>query len=229
MTFRVERGQSIALVGSSGCGKTTTLKLLCGFVDPTDGEIDLFGKPLAELSLASVREHIALMAQDPFLFPATVAENIAHGCRDASRRQIVEAAQVAHAHEFIQDLPDGYDAHVGELGGKLSVGQRQRICLARMVLKNAPILLLDEPTAALDTQSESAILDALDSVMAEKTTLIVSHRLSTLRSVGEILLVEDGRIRARGTHDQLTSSDSVYRRLTERQNGKVPLETGEGP
>ncbi len=217
LTFQVEVGETIALVGASGCGKTTILRLLCGLVDPSGGTVNVFGVPYRELSLASVREHLSLMAQDAFLFPTSVAENIGYGKPSASREKIVEAARAAQADEFIQGFPNGYEHSVGELGGKLSGGQRQRICLARMILKDAPILLLDEPTAALDAQSEAAILDALDPVMAKKTTFIVSHRLSTLRSVDRILVLENGRIRASGTHDELLAADPVYRRLAQRQ------------
>ena len=217
VTFQIDAGETVALIGSSGCGKTTLLRLLCGLVAPESGTVEVYGAPLRALSLVSVREHLSLMAQDPFLFPATIAENIRYGRQSATRKEIVEAARTAHADEFIRALPDGYDHSVGELGAKLSVGQRQRICLARMILKNAPILLLDEPTAALDAQSESAVLAALEPIIAEKTAVIVSHRLSTLRSVDRILLIENGRIRASGTHDELLAAEEGYRRLARRQ------------
>ena len=217
MSFRVGAGRTIALVGPSGCGKTTILKLLCGFVEPSEGVVRLYGDPMESLNLASARDHISLMAQDPFLFPVTIAENIAHGRSGASREEIESAARAAHAHGFISEFPDGYDTQVGELGGRLSVGQRQRICLARMVLKDAPILLLDEPTAALDAESEAIVLEALDCLAEGKTTILVSHRLSTLQRADEILVVDDGAVRASGTHDELYATNRFYREFADHQ------------
>lgn len=228
MSFRVRRGRTVALVGPSGCGKTTILKVLCGFVEPSEGEVRLYGDPLHSLSLASARDHISLMAQEPFLFPVTIAENIAHGRSDATIEEIERAARAAHAHDFISELPEGYDTPVGELGSRLSVGQRQRICLARMILKDAPILLLDEPTAALDTQSESVVLEALDRLAEGKTTVLVSHRLSTLQRADEILIVDGGAVRASGTHGELYATDSFYREFADHQlrNGSPGLKGG---
>ena len=217
MSFRVRRGATVALVGSSGCGKTTILKVLCGFVEPSEGAVRLYGEPLHSLSLASARDHISLMAQDPFLFPVTIAENITQGRSSASIEEIEHAARAAHAHDFITELPDGYESPVGELGSRLSVGQRQRICLARMILKDAPIVLLDEPTAALDTQSESVVLEALGRLAEGKTTVLVSHRLSTLKRADEILIVDGGAIRASGTHDELYATDPFYREFADHQ------------
>ena len=221
LTFRVEKGTTIALVGSSGCGKSTILKLLCGFIAPDDGGVRVFGSPIATSDLASLRDHVSLMAQDPFLFPTTIEQNIAWGRADASREEVIAAAQAASAHDFIRALPKGYETPVGELGNRLSGGEKQRICLARMILKNAPILLLDEPTASLDTQSEAMVLNALDRLMAGRTTVIVSHRLSSLKKVDEILVVDGGRIRARGTHDELLVRDDLYRQLAQRQTNGV--------
>jgi ABC-type multidrug transport system fused ATPase/permease subunit len=216
-TFRVEDGESVALVGPSGCGKTTMLRALCGFVEPDEGEVRLFGTALGEADLRSARASISWMAQDPFLFPISIEENIAYGRPDATHEEIVAAARTAHAHAFISSLDEGYATNAGELGGRLSVGQRQRICLARTILKDAPILLLDEPTAALDTESETVILDALERWMRTKTTLLVSHRISTLRGVDRILLVNEGRIEASGGHDELMARAPLYRQLAERQ------------
>jgi ABC-type multidrug transport system fused ATPase/permease subunit len=216
-SFRVGFGRSVALVGSSGCGKTTILKMLCGFIEADEGEVRVFGQSLARADLGSLRDHIALLEQDPFLFPGTIAENIAHGHPDATRDEIVAAARAAHADDFISSFEDGYETDVGELGSHLSVGQKQRICLARTILKRAPILLLDEPTAALDSESETVILEALDRLMAERTTVLVSHRISTLRGVDEILLLDGGRIRASGTHGELMAEEPLYRQLAERQ------------
>lgn len=216
-SFRVSAGQTVALVGASGCGKTTLLKALCGFIEPDEGEIKLFGQTLAGANLATARDHIAWMGQDPFLFPTSIEKNIAHGRPGATSDEIVAAAKAAHADGFISELEDGYQTNAGELGARLSVGQKQRVCLARAILKDAPILLLDEPTAALDSESEAAILDALERLIHEKTTILVSHRLSTLRSADEILLLDEGRIRARGRHEELLARDPLYRTFAERQ------------
>ena len=217
LTLRVEQGKTVALVGSSGCGKTTLLKLLCGWIKPDDGDIRVFGQSLKTAELASLRSNVSWMAQDPFLFPASISENIAYGREGAAQDDIVAAAKAANAHDFIAALPDGYDTQAGELGSRLSGGQKQRICLARIILKDAPILLLDEPTAALDTQSEAEVLDTFTRLMVDKTVVIISHRLSSLRGVDEILVVDAGRIRARGTHAQLISQDDLYRQFIERQ------------
>ena len=215
----------MALVGSSGCGKSTILRLLCGFIAPDVGGVRVFGSPIASSDLDSLRDHVSLMAQDPFLFPTTIEQNIAWGRADASKDEVIAAAQAASAHDFICALPNGYETAVGELGNRLSGGEKQRICLARVILKDAPILLLDEPTASLDTQSEAMVLDALDRLMADRTTVIVSHRLSSLKGVDEILLVDGGRISARGTHEELLAQDELYRQLAQRQvNG---LETSQ--
>lgn len=217
LTLRIERCRTVALVGSSGCGKTTILKLLCGWIKPTDGDVRVFGQSLQSADLASLRSNVSWMAQDPFLFPTSIGENIAYGRKDATQDDIVAAAHAANAHDFIASLPEGYDTQAGELGNRLSGGQKQRICLARMILKDAPIMLLDEPTAALDTQSEAEVLDTLTRLMVDKTVVIISHRLSSLRGVDEILVVDNGSIRARGTHAQLIAQDELYRQFVERQ------------
>lgn len=217
LSLRIRHGKTVALVGSSGCGKTTILKLLCGWIGPNEGDVLMFGESLHSADLTSLREHVSWMAQDPFLFPTSLWENIAYGRANATQDDIVAAAQAANAHGFISALPDGYDTNAGELGSRLSGGQKQRICLARMILKDAPILLLDEPTAALDTQSESEVLAALSHLMEGKTAVIVSHRLSSLRDVDEILVLDDGKLRARGPHAQLIAQDTFYRQFVERQ------------
>lgn len=216
-SFSVRAGESVALVGPSGCGKTTLLKAVCGFIEPDAGEIRLFGTALRESDPASARRHISWMTQDPFLFPMSIEENIAQGRPGSTRAAVVAAAEAAHAGPFIASLRDGYATNVGELGSRLSVGQKQRICLARAILKDAPILLLDEPTAALDAESETAILEALEELMRDKTTIVVSHRISTLRNADRILLLDGGRIRASGTHDELMGNSPAYRQLAERQ------------
>lgn len=217
MSFEVRASESVALVGPSGCGKTTLLKAVCGFVEAEMGEIRLFGLPLGESNPASARAHISWMTQDPFLFPISIEENIAQGRPGSTHAEVVAAARAAFADGFIADLEDGYATNAGELGSRLSVGQKQRICLARAILKDAPILLLDEPTASLDAESETAILDALERLMCQKTTILVSHRISTLRNADRILLLDEGCIRVSGTHDELMVESSAYRQLAERQ------------
>jgi ABC-type multidrug transport system fused ATPase/permease subunit len=217
LSMSIEPGKTIALVGASGCGKTTLLKLLCGWITPIEGDVRIFGESIETADLISLRKQISWMAQDPFLFPASISQNIAYGREGVTQNDVIAAAKAASAHEFICALPGGYSAQAGELGSRLSGGQKQRICLARMILKDSPILLLDEPTASLDTQSEAEVLDALGSLMADKTVVIISHRLSSLRGVDEILVVDAGSIRARGTHDELIASDALYRQFVERQ------------
>ena len=217
LSLRIEPGRTVALVGASGCGKTTLLKLLCGWITPTEGDVRIFGDSVQTVDLRSMREHISWMAQDPFLFPVSIAQNIGYGNPVATLDDIVAAAKAANAHGFISALPAGYDTEAGELGSRLSGGQKQRICLARMILKDAPILLLDEPTAALDTQSEAEVLAALEGLMRGKTVVVISHRLSALRSVDEILVMDAGSIQARGTHDDLVLRDPFYRQFVERQ------------
>lgn len=217
LTFRIEQGKTIALVGSSGCGKTTLLKILCGWIEPDRGDARFFGVSLRSADLESLRNQISWMSQDPFLFPTTIGKNISYGRASATQSEIIAAAQAANAHGFISALPKGYDTPAGELGSRLSGGQKQRICLARMILKDAPILLLDEPTAALDTQAEAEVLGTLHRLMEDKTAVMISHRLSSLRGVDEILVIDHGRIRAKGTHHQLVRQDALYQQFIERQ------------
>jgi len=217
LSINIEPGKTVALAGASGCGKTTILKLLCGWITPAEGDIRIFGESIVTADLVSLREQVSWMAQDPFLFPASIERNIGYGRADASPEEIVAAARAARAHEFISSLPEGYQTEAGELGSRLSGGQKQRICLGRMILKDAPILLLDEPTASLDAQSEAEVFDALGRLMEDKTVVIISHRLSSLRGVDEILVMDAGAIRAQGTHDELVASDALYRQFVERQ------------
>lgn len=223
ITFDVSRGETVALVGPSGCGKSTLLKLLAGFYPPQSGTIALFGNDLTDVDLAEARERIALVAQETYLFPTTLAENIAYGRPGATQEEIVAAAKAANAHAFICEQPEGYQTQVGERGVRLSGGERQRIALARAILRDAPILLLDEPTSALDTQSESLVQEALERLMADRTVLIVAHRLSTFLHADRILVLggdEEGgpfTIRERGTHAELIGHDTLYRQLYLRQ------------
>ncbi len=217
-TFTLEQGKVAALVGSSGCGKSTVLKLLCGFYRPQQGEVQIFGNDIYQSDLKHARQLVSLVSQETYLFPTTIAENIAYGHFGAEKNEIIAAAKKANAHDFIMTQPDGYETQAGEWGKKLSGGERQRIGLARAILKDAPILLLDEPTSALDAQSEKIVQDALERFMVGRTVLVVAHRLSTIRHVDEILVLDQGHLIERGTHDQLMGSETLYKRLYLRQS-----------
>lgn len=217
LTFHVPAGRTVALVGSSGCGKSTVLKLLCGLYEAREGEVRLLGQAISKADLSAVRARVSLVAQDTHLFPMSIAENIAMAKAGASREEIVAAAKAASAHDFVLALPRGYDTLAGELGNRLSGGERQRIGLARAFLKDAPILLLDEPTASLDTESEARVLEATRRLAEGRTTLVVSHRLSALRDADEILVLADGQVCERGTHADLLEADTLYRRFYQEQ------------
>ncbi len=217
LSFHVPAGRTVGLVGGSGCGKSTILRLTCGLYEPREGEIRVLGEPISEADLTSLRSRISLVAQDTHLFPGSIAENIRMARPDASREDVLAAARAANAHDFIEALPQGYDTPAGELGHRLSGGEKQRIGLARAFLRDAPILLLDEPTASLDTESEARVLDAVRRLAKGRTTLVVSHRLSALRDADEIIVLADGGICERGTHASLLEADTIYRRLYEQQ------------
>lgn len=217
VSFSISHHKIVALVGHSGSGKSTVFKLLCGFYEPQAGEVELYGRGLGEWNLGSLRRQLALVAQDTYLFPASIAENISYGRPGVAMDEIVEAAKMANAHRFIVKLPDGYDTLVGERGNRLSGGERQRIGIARAILKDAPILLLDEPTSALDAQSESLIQEALGRFMQGRTVLVIAHRLSTIKHTDEILVLDGGRVVERGTHKGLVAQDGVYRQLYLKQ------------
>ena len=215
--MRIEAGETVALVGHSGSGKTTLASLLPRFYQVNSGRILLDGMPINELSLASLREQIALVSQHVTLFNDTLANNIAYGRFDVSREEIIAAARLAYADEFIQNLPEGYDTRVGENGVLLSGGQRQRLAIARAILKNAPILILDEATSALDNESERYIQAALEHVMKNRTTLVVAHRLSTIKGADKIIVLQHGRVMEQGTHEQLLAMDGHYAQLYQGQ------------
>lgn len=218
VSLTLSKGRTVALVGPSGAGKSTLVDLLPRFYDCTEGDITFDGTSLRQLNITSLRKQFGLVSQDCILFNDTVAANIAFGSTDYSLSQIEAAARTACADDFIRQLPQGYATRIGDRGVMLSGGQRQRISIARAVLKNPPILLLDEATSALDNESERAVQQALSRLMKGRTTLVVAHRLSTIRNADEIVVLQDGHIVQQGTHDQLMECDGLYRKLVEMQD-----------
>jgi ABC-type multidrug transport system fused ATPase/permease subunit len=218
VSFILRRGRRLGLAGESGSGKSSLLNLLFRFYDPTGGQILIDGLPIEMASLADLRFHLALVSQDILLFNATVAENIAYGKIGATREEIMVAAREAYAHEFIEALPQGYDTPIGERGLRLSGGQRQRIAIARAFVRNAPILVLDEATASLDSQAEAEVQRAIDHLAENRTVICVAHRLSTLRSMDEILVLERGRVIERGDFDRLLAQRGVFTAMAARQS-----------
>jgi ABC-type multidrug transport system fused ATPase/permease subunit len=213
VNLEIAPNQIIALVGGTGAGKSTLLSLVPRFYDPTAGRLALDGRDLREITKKSLRAQIAIVLQDTLLFSTTVRENIAYGRPDASEEEIREAAQRAQADGFISQLPSGYDSLVGERGSHLSVGQRQRVGIARAFLKNAPILLLDEPTSALDPATESAIMDTIKELMRGRTTLIVTHRIATIHNVDQIVVLDQGRVVEQGRGPELVTRGGIYAKL----------------
>lgn len=217
LSLLIQPGQTVALVGPSGAGKSTLFDLLLRFYDPQSGSILLDGLPLSALPPAELRAQFALVAQQPALFRGTVEANIRYGRPEASLADVEAAARSAHAHEFIVQLPQGYQTPLGEGGGGLSGGQRQRLAIARALLVNAPILLLDEATSALDAQSEHLIQQALPRLMVGRTTLVIAHRLATVQYADRIAVIDKGRLVAFGTHRQLLEDSPLYARLAALQ------------
>jgi len=206
-------------VGATGAGKSTVIKLLLRFYDATAGAVRVDGVDVRELALDELRGAIGLVSQDVFLFHGTVRENIAYGRRDATDAEIVEAARVAEAHDFILALPEGYDTIVGERGQKLSGGQRQRVSIARAVLKDPPILVLDEATSSVDNETEAAIQRSMEKIAVGRTTIVIAHRLSTVRNADRIYVLEQGRVAEAGSHDELVAREGLYAALWNVQTG----------
>jgi len=220
ISFEAEPGQAIAIVGPTGAGKSTLVSLLPRFYDAQVGRVLVDGIDVRDVTLRTLRQQISIVLQEPLLFSTTIADNIRYGRLDASMGEIVEAARAANAHEFISALPLQYDTPLGERGAQLSGGERQRIAVARAFLKNAPILILDEPTSSIDSKTEAVILDALERLMVGRTTFLVAHRLSTLRNVSSILVLNQGRLIESGTHEELLRLGGLYRQLHDMQTGK---------
>lgn len=217
INLRIEKGKTIALVGPSGGGKSTLADLVPRFYDPTEGVVKLDGVPLTDYDLESLRHVMGVVTQESILFNDTVFNNIAFGMEKVGEEDVIRAARVANAHDFIMQMEDGYQTTIGERGSKLSGGQRQRISIARAVLKNPPILILDEATSALDSESEKLVQDALNNLMQSRTSIVIAHRLSTIQHADEILVVQDGRIVERGSHEDLIGQSGLYRKLNEIQ------------
>jgi ABC-type multidrug transport system fused ATPase/permease subunit len=226
ISFEVKPGQVVGIVGQTGAGKTTLVALLPRFYEPHQGRILIDGEDIRNLTLKSLRDQFSIVLQEPLLFSGTIAENIRYGRLEASHDEIVEAAEAANAHEFIMRLPKKYETVLGERGAKLSGGERQRVAVARAFLRNSPILILDEPTSSIDTKTEAVILDALERLMEGRTTFMIAHRLSTVRHADLLLVLQDGQIVERGSHDDLVARQGIYHQLYDLQinhRGKTPI------
>lgn len=217
VSLTIEKGKTIALVGSSGAGKSTLADLVPRFHDVTGGELLIDSVNIKDYSLQSLRSQMSIVTQEPILFNDTIANNIALGYQGASRDEIIQAAKIANAHDFIMQKEQGYDTNIGDRGNKLSGGEKQRLTIARAVLKNPPILILDEATSSLDTESERLVQDAINNMMQNRTSIVIAHRLSTIRHADEIIVLQKGKIVERGTHEELLSQNGFYKKLVEMQ------------
>jgi ATP-binding cassette subfamily B protein len=220
INLTIKAGEKVALIGPSGAGKTTFVRLLLRLYSPTKGKILIDGQNIAGATQESLRKNISMVPQDPILFHRTLIENIAYGMRGAAKKEVERAAELAHCTEFIKELPVGFNTFVGERGIKLSGGERQRVAIARAILKNAPILVLDEATSSLDSSSEMLIQDALNNLMHGRTTIVIAHRLSTIQKMDRIIVIDGGEIIEQGSHDELLANEnSLYKKLWELQAG----------
>ena len=226
--IEVKPGEMIGLVGRSGVGKTTIINLICRFYDVDEGRITLDGVDLRDIKLRDLRRHIGIVPQDPFLFNASIAENIAYGKPEVSREDIIRAAIVANAHGFIMRFPDGYDTRIGERGARLSAGERQRIAIARAILNDPGILILDEATSSVDTETEQLIQEALERLVKGRTTFAIAHRLSTLKNASRLLVLDEGKVKEFGTHDELMAKKGLYHRLVEMQSKMSAIKAVDG-
>ncbi|MFB6158535.1 MAG: ABC transporter ATP-binding protein, partial [Candidatus Nanohalobium sp.] len=221
LNFTIKPQETLALAGPTGAGKSTVVKILLRFYELDEGEIRIDDQNIQDVNLKSLRSSIGYVSQDNVLFPESVEENIEYAVPDASREEVVEAAKKAQAHEFIQELPDGYDSEVGEEGVKLSGGQRQRIGIARAILQDPEILILDEATSDVDTETEIKIQKGIEELIQDRTVLAIAHRLSTIKDADKIIVLDDGRIVERGSHDELLEEDGIYAKLWKVQAGQT--------
>ena len=217
LSIDIPAGTTCALVGPSGGGKTTICSLLPRFYDVRSGAVLVDGQDVRDLQLKSLRQAIGIVQQDVYIFAGTIRENIAYGKKDAAEEEIMEAAKQANIHDFVMSLPEGYDTYVGERGTRLSGGQKQRIAIARVFLKNPPILILDEATSALDNESEKHIQEALDRLSQGRTTVVIAHRLSTIRGARKIIVIDEGGVREQGDHQELMAQNGIYARYFNMQ------------
>jgi len=217
MNLKINRGERIGICGPTGCGKSTVAGLISRFYDPEQGRILIDGTDIADYNVEALRKQVGFVLQDTFLLYGSVAENIAYGKTSATKEEIINAARLADAEEFILKMPHGYDTLVGERGLTLSGGQRQRIGIARAVIRNSPILILDEPTSALDSESEKIVMDALEKLMKGRTVITIAHRLSTIKNSDKIIVIKDGEIKEEGTHEELLSYGKFYSELYQAQ------------
>jgi subfamily B ATP-binding cassette protein MsbA len=218
VNFTIRKGETVALVGPSGGGKSTLSELVPRFYDIQGGDILIDGRSVKEYTQESLRSHISVVAQDTILFNDTIGNNIALGKLDATREEIVAAAKVANAHDFIMETAQGYDTNIGDRGMKLSGGQRQRLSIARAVLKNPEILILDEATSALDTESEKLVQEALNTLLQGRTSIVIAHRLSTIHNADRIIVIDHGRVAEQGTHEELLAQGGIYAKLIQMQS-----------